>query len=99
MHSKPTYDLPLFQKQFPTNGLITKTARRSATELGLSPDDIDDIVSNLTSADFYKSMPSKMIAGLWQDVYRTDFLGTPLYVKIQMQDSNTCAVLISLKEK
>lgn len=41
-------------------------------------------VLELTPRDFYKSMESEQLPGLWQDVYHTVYRGLRLYIKIQI---------------
>lgn len=48
------------------------------------------------STDFYKSMTSLRDRTLWQDVYRPNYGGVPLYVKVQIVGERM-AVVISFK--
>lgn len=84
---QPTYDLQELQRligQGPLSSRFTGTAKRGADLLGLGDDDIVDAVLGLTSADFYKSMESEQLPGLWQDVYHAEYRGLRLYIKLQM---------------
>jgi motility quorum-sensing regulator / GCU-specific mRNA interferase toxin len=56
-----------------------------------------DCLLALTAADFYKSMESEAVPGLWQDVYRPVFEGLALYVKLQIW-ADGLVVVISFKE-
>lgn len=47
----------------------TRIARDGAEELVLSFRDMCDVVGELTSADFYKSMTTHQDHTIWQDVY------------------------------
>jgi motility quorum-sensing regulator/GCU-specific mRNA interferase toxin len=99
MTSKPTYNLATFQELYPQHRQIVPGALADALKMGFSSQDIEEVILNLTPSDFYKTMPSEKKPGLWQDVYRPRHFGMTLYVKIQIINSNTCAVLISFKEK
>jgi motility quorum-sensing regulator / GCU-specific mRNA interferase toxin len=75
---------------------ITNRARFDAAELGFDEEAITRCVLTLTGAEFYKTMPSKMVSGLWQDVYRPVFEGEALYVKLQIAHAGG-SVVISFK--
>lgn len=51
---------------------------------------------------FFKSSeaqhPPPEAAGLWHDVYKVEWEGTPLYVKLQMARNGRTAVVISFHE-
>ncbi len=76
--------------------LITYTALKDASQLGLGPDEIVSSVLAITEVDFYKSMPSRQRPEAFQDVYRPTQDGLHLYVKLQL-DSRGKAVVISFK--
>lgn len=78
------------------------TAASAAREMGLDATDMLDCIRALTRADFHKTMPSTMVAGLWQDVYRPTWCGIALYVKLQIADRRSGGVqlvIVSFKEK
>ena len=56
-----------------------------AGELGFDESDIVECVGALSSAHFYKTMEAEKRRGFWQDVYRTEYGGIPLYVKLQLE--------------
>ena len=97
----PTYDLERIQ-QLVGQGLVsyrvTAAARYGAAELGLSEDELVEIVLSLTPSHFYKSMESEQLPGLWQDVYHFPHGAAVLYVKLQI-DPLGRAVIIQCKEK
>jgi motility quorum-sensing regulator / GCU-specific mRNA interferase toxin len=99
--STPTYDLETIQ-QLVGQGLIsyrvTTAARYGAAELGISEDDLVEIVLSLTPSYFYKSMESEQVPGLWQDVYHFPHGPAVLYVKLQI-DPLGRAVIIQCKER
>jgi hypothetical protein len=95
MNDTSTYDLERI-KELVVEGrrIITLSALRGARSIGLEEDEIVDAVLALKAADFYKTMPAEKIPGLWQDVYRPNFRGVDLYVKLQITGQ---AVIISFK--
>jgi len=61
---------------------FTGVARRGAAELGMTVDDMLAVLASLTLSSFYISMTTYADSGQWQDVYRPDFRGKPLYLKL-----------------
>ena len=62
----PTYDLQVIQERVREGRVqITATAVRGAAALGISPTGILEVVLALTAADFFKSMESEKVPGLW----------------------------------
>lgn len=101
--SVPTYPLAEVHRLASTVDarFVTGTAERDAwAELGLKRDGIFRIVAALTTADFYKSMPSEQNPGTFQDVYRPTCCtplhqgGVQLYCKVQVV---TKRIVISFK--
>ena len=77
---------------------ITNSAKVSALSLGFEDEDIIECILNfLDGSHFYKSMPSALVPGLWQDVYRLTYSDHRLYLKLQIGLTNQ-AVVISFKE-
>ena len=68
----------------------------TASKLELSESDIIESVLELSSGDFYKSMPGRHRPGTFQDVYKPTYHGLHLYVKLQMSRRDE-AVVISFK--
>ncbi|HEY0037069.1 MAG TPA: type II toxin-antitoxin system MqsR family toxin [Longimicrobium sp.] len=94
----PTYDLSEIQRQIRTGRyVVTGSSRAGAELLGLDESDVVACVGLLTRVDFYKSMPSEQVPGMWQDVYRPTYEGRALYVKLQ-QRGDRLVVVISFKE-
>lgn len=86
MPGKPTYDLHLLQQlvgQGPLSRVITKAALDGGTPLSCGTDEIVEAVLALTAGDFYKTMRSERLPGLWQDVYHLEREGIDLYIKLQ----------------
>ena len=93
----PAYSLPDVQAAAREGRYwITRSARVTASAVGLSETDMIDSVLALSPRDFYKSMPSRQRPGTFQDVYRPTYSGLHLYVKLQM-GRRTEAVVISFK--
>lgn len=86
MPGRPTYDLQLLQQlvgQGELSRVITKAALDGGTPLRCGTDEIIEAVLALTAGDFYKTMQSERIPGLWQDVYHLEREGIKLYIKLQ----------------
>ncbi|MCC7516879.1 MAG: type II toxin-antitoxin system MqsR family toxin [Pseudomonadales bacterium] len=72
----------------------TRAAREGASVLGLSFDDMLDIVMALTPADFYKSMTTHTDHTVWQDVYRPSTPWGEIYLKFTVIDD---VLIVSFK--
>lgn len=95
----PTFSLPEFKslaKRSFTRS-TTPQAFLDAQSLGMESADIWRCIERLKASDFYKTMPSVVKEGLWQDVYRTRLGKLELYVKIQILPGPKAHV-ISFKE-
>jgi len=74
----------------------THAARQGATALGLSLQDMLDVVMRLTRGDFYKSMTTHSDHRVWQDVYHAHTPdGQPVYLKLTVVDD---VLIVSFKE-
>ena len=91
----PTYSLEEFKL---SDFSITKTANRTAQELGFYEKDIRKIVSTMEPQHFYKSMTSYADHRIWQDVYHVPCGDLLLYVKFT-QNVLSEFTLLSFKEK
>jgi len=99
--STPTYDLEAVQRlvgQGPISCRVSQVALTHARALGHGHADVINAVLSLEASDFYKSMPSKLNPGMWQDVYHLSYAGRVLYVKVQI-DGRGDAVIIQFKER
>ena len=96
----PTYLFDRVKQLLPHNRVITERALKTAHELGFDGEDIDQILcQELKPEHFFKTMPAEKKPGLWQDVYKLQYLGVPLYLKLQLSASTTqVVVVISLTE-
>ena len=91
----PTYSLTEFKN---SNFEITRTANRTAQELGFYEKDIRAVVSSMERKHFYKSMTSYANHKIWQDVYHVPCGNMILYVKFT-QNVLSEFTLLSFKEK
>ena len=75
---------------------VTLSARQSYTALGLSDDDMLEVIEKLTAKNLYKSMTSYNNHLLWHDVYHSKYEDVELYIKLQVKEN---AIIISFKER
>jgi motility quorum-sensing regulator/GCU-specific mRNA interferase toxin len=97
----PAYDLEEVQRlagQGPISCKVTEVALDGGRALGFNYDGVIEVVLAIQETDFYKSMPSVQVFGLWQDVYRLSYEGVSLYVKLQINHRGE-AVVIQFKER
>jgi motility quorum-sensing regulator/GCU-specific mRNA interferase toxin len=73
----------------------THAARTGATELGLTFSDMLNVVMEITSEDFYKSMTTHTDHTVWQDVYRPNTKVGDVYLKLTVIDD---VLIVSFKE-
>ena len=78
------------------NYMVTLSARQTYTELGLSDDEVLEIIDGLKASNLYKSMTSYHNHRIWHDVYHSSYKGIRLYIKLQMREN---AIIISFKER
>ncbi len=76
---------------------ITRTARRTIVELGLSLEDVVFIIQSLTYQNFYKSMTTYADHKVWQDVYHFQFNLMNLYIKFMRDDEGH--LIVSFKQR
>ena len=99
---KRTYDLESLKDAFhdveSLGGRVTNSAFREAQELGLSREDMIEVIQALETRDFYKSMTSYANHRVWQDVYHSEHGDRELYLKFSVK-ANGDYLLISFKEK
>ncbi len=82
---KPHYKLAEIQKivSDPAARPFTVTALRGGLALGLTEQEMRQVVLALSHHDFYKAMTTKMAPQLWQDVYHgTTSDGIAVYIKV-----------------
>ena len=95
----PSHDLEGFRRQFCTVTALRMTvmARNCAFVLGLTLDDVVQVVQSMRRAHFYKSMTAIGNHRIWQDVYHVPWDQLTLYVKLTVDERGR--LILSLKEK
>ena len=93
--SNPSYSLSAFKNSY---FAITRTALKTAQDLGFYEEDIRRVVSTMELKHFYKSMTSYSNHKIWQDVYHVPYGNLILYVKFT-EDVISEFILLSFKEK
>lgn len=91
----PTYDLEEFKK---SDFEVTKTADKTARNLGFNRNRMNKVVSTMKREHFYKSMTSYANHKIWQDVYFVPYEDLTLYIKFT-QNVISEFTLLSFKEK
>jgi motility quorum-sensing regulator/GCU-specific mRNA interferase toxin len=97
---KPHYPLQTAQTLVAREGVLafTQTAIMGAAVMGLSAPAACQIISQLTQAQFYKSMTTHANNQVWQDVYHAPCpMGKIAYIKLTLTTSDK--VVIQFKEK
>jgi motility quorum-sensing regulator/GCU-specific mRNA interferase toxin len=83
----------------PNSHPFTATARSGGIALGLTPQEMRQVVLRLSPSDFVKSMTTKLDNKVWQDVYHGSTpSGDSVYIKITGYTDGRPPV-ISFKEK
>jgi motility quorum-sensing regulator/GCU-specific mRNA interferase toxin len=98
---KPHYRLTEIQDNVRAVGIasFTLTARRNGLAMGLTTEEMVDIVCGLRRVSFYKSMTTHEDHKLWQDVYcATLSTGKTAYIKVT-GSADGRAPVIQFKEK
>ena len=91
----PTFNLEEFKK---SDFEITKTAQKTARDLGFDKKSVHEVISTMKREHFYKSMTSYANHKIWQDVYHVPCGNLILYVKFT-QNVISEFTLLSFKEK
>lgn len=78
------------------NVTATKSAVSGAGALGMTYEEMLEIVANLTPTNFYKSMTTHNDHTLWQDVYHVTARSVDIYLKLTVQDN---LLIVSFKER
>lgn len=78
---------------------ITGRSVQGAGGLRFDEGDIVECVGALRASDFRKTMEAERRPGFWQDVYRTEHGGIPLYVKVQLEGRNPDELVVVIQFK
>ena len=73
----------------------TYSATQGAAQMGFDFSEMLNVVSTLTTADFYKSMTTHADHTVWQDVYRPSTQAGDVYLKLTVIDD---VLIVSFKE-
>jgi len=96
---KPSYDLEEIKEllQGKDTRFVTRSSRQDAVKLGYAADDeMVNRILNITSKEFYKTMPAEKFP-FFQDVYYTYDGTKKIYIKLQKSLTGK-GVIISFKE-
>jgi motility quorum-sensing regulator/GCU-specific mRNA interferase toxin len=82
---RPHYDLKtiLAQMVCVENMNLTMSAQHGIRGAGMTRKDALEVIRQLSSANFYKSMTTHQSHRVWQDVYHAKWREKMLYVKFQ----------------
>lgn len=94
---KPTYDLTSIQRST-AKMAMTRTALSGAADMGMTRQDMEDVIRALTRKDFYKSTTTFHDHRIWMDVYHGRTEDYEIYIKF-VQDAVTEFSCTSFKEK
>jgi len=96
---KPAYDLEGFRQEFSTAKALrmTRTAQEATLELGLTLEDVVQVVQSMKREHFHKSMTSLADHRVWQDVYYVPWENLVLYLKLTTCEAGR--LIVSMKEK
>ncbi len=95
----PHYPLAVLQARIAEQGIMafTATALFNAVAMGLSEEQMLQVMASLTRAMFFKSMTTHADSAVWQDVYHSRTPNDKVaYIKLTLQQG---AVVIQFKEK
>lgn len=96
---EPTHDLARIKTLVQARRYhATSVVRSTLFRLDLTECDLVECVARLDGSDFYKSMPSDLVPGSWQDVYRPGLEGRRMYVKLLVNDRAE-VVIVQFKER
>ncbi len=76
---------------------MTRTSQDATLRLGLTREDVVQVVQSMKRQHFYKSMTSFDDHRVWQDVYHVPWRDLVLYVKLTVDELGM--LILSMKEK
>ena len=95
---KATYDLDELKKFIDEGNFdITRICRKEFSRLDYSDKAVIRIIKRLRKAEIYKTMPSKKIPDLMQDVYHTREKEDSFYIKLQKSSCGNRCIIIQFK--
>lgn len=95
----PTYSLEKIKKLISENKchMTARATNEAVKYFLLNEDEAIKEVLDLKKENFKKTMPSKQVAGLFQDVYKKNISGKDAYIKLQISKKGD-AVIISFHD-
>lgn len=78
--------------------MLTGEAEQGVYGLKFDREDVEDCFAALDVSDCYKSMPSNLRPGRWQDVYTTTYAGKAVYVKFDFDRQQNWLTILSFKK-
>jgi len=85
----PSYSLKGAKKLIRKNKIIClKTVIDSTNNMCLTISQAHQEILKLKAKDFYKSVPDKRNNNIWQDVYKKEIKGFPIYIKFKIGAGN-----------
>ncbi|MBK5439650.1 type II toxin-antitoxin system MqsR family toxin [Pseudomonas sp. TH32] len=96
----PHYDLAAIKANVRRLGkkAFTNTAERTGQEMGLTIEEMQEVIFELQTKMLYKSMTTHEDHRVWQDVYHTNSQDLEIYIKVTYRPAGGPPV-ISFKEK
>ena len=96
---RPHYPLGRFLTAFASVHTlnVTGSALKGAQLLGISKQQIVDVIQTVEHSHFFKSMTSHSDPRLWQDVYYVAYRKLDIYLKFTLEHDGS-ELLISFKE-
>jgi len=92
----PTYPLKDVKRLIKEDRIISlRTVIESTNNMCLTVSQAHEEILNLGNKDFYKSTPDNRNPKVWQDVYKKEIKGFPVYIKFKIVDD--MFVLMSFK--
>jgi hypothetical protein len=84
---KPTYLLKDVKRLINKNKIIClKTVTETTNTMCLTISQAHEEILNLENKNFYKSIPDNCNPKVWQDVYKKEIKGFPVYIKFKIVD-------------
>jgi motility quorum-sensing regulator/GCU-specific mRNA interferase toxin len=78
------------------NVKATHSALNGADDVGLTFDDMCNVINGLKASDFFKSMTTYHDHTVWHDVYRPTLKTGDVYLKLTVSNG---VLIVSFKEK
>lgn len=92
----PKYNLKFIRQTFrDTESLVMSSkARRQLGNLGLSSDELVQIIQILTPVNFIQSVSTSSDYHLWQDIYNIQWGNSNIFLNFQMTDADELMITL-----